>query len=99
MNTVHLFGFSVAGKLNRVNRIQERALRIVYKNYVSTFEQLLEKDSSVSIRIRNLQVLANEIFKVRNNLPPPIVQNIFRTTEPICSLRRDTIFESRRIET
>ena len=34
---------------NRINRIQERALRIVYKDYVSTFAQLLEKDSSVSI--------------------------------------------------
>ena len=32
-------------------------------------------------------------------LSPPIVQNIFRTTEPAYSLRRDTIFESRRIQT
>ena len=61
--------------------------------------QLLQKDSSVSIHIRNLQVLATEIFKARNNLSPPIVQNIFRTTEPAYSLRRDTIFESRRIQT
>ena len=65
---------------NRINRIQERALRIVYKDYVSTFAQLLEKDSSVSIHIRNLQILATEIFKARN-------------------VRRDTIFESHRIQT
>ena len=82
-----------------MNRIQERALRIVYKDYVSTFAQLLEKDSSVSIHIRNLQVLATEIFKAKNNFSPPIIQNIFRTSEPACSLRRDTIFESRRIQT
>ena len=49
--------------------------------------------------IRNLQVLATEIFKARNNLSLPIVQNIFRTSEPAYSLRRDTIFESRRIQT
>ena len=84
---------------NRMNRIQERALRIVYKDYVSTFAQLFEKDSSVSFHIRNLQVLATEIFKARNNLSPPIVQNIFRTTEPVYSLRSDTIFESCRIPT
>ena len=82
-----------------MNRIQERALRIVYKDYVSTFAQLLEKDSSVTIHIRNLQVLSTELFKARNNLSPPIIQNIFRTTEPAYSLRRDTIFESRRIQT
>ena len=82
-----------------MNRIQERALRIVCKDYVSNFAQLLEKDSPVTIHIRNLQVLATEIFKERNNLSPPIVQNIFRTTEPAYSLRRDTIFESLRIQT
>ena len=79
-------------------RIQECALRIVYKDHVSTFAQLLKKDSSVSIHIRNLQVLATEIFKARNNFSPPIVQNIFRTTELAYMLRRDTVLESRRIE-
>ena len=53
-----------------MNRIQERALRIVYKNYVSTFAQLLKKDSSLSIHIRNLKVLATKMFKARNNLSP-----------------------------
>ena len=84
---------------NRMNRIQGRALRIVYKDYVSTFAQLLEKDSSVSIHIRNLQVLATEGFKARNNLCPPIIQNILRATEPAYCLRRDTVFESRRMQT
>ena len=51
---------------NHMNRMQERAVRIVYKDYVSTFPQLLEKDSSVTIHIRNLQVLATELFKARN---------------------------------
>ena len=32
---------------NRMNRIQERTLRIAYKDYVSTFAQLLEKGSPV----------------------------------------------------
>ena len=75
---------------NRMNRIQERAQRIVYKdcfNFCTT-------DTSVLIHIRNLQVLVTEIFKVRNNLSPSIVQNIFRTTEPAYMLRRDSIFES-----
>ena len=72
---------------NSLNRIQERALRIVYEDYVSTFPQLFEKGSSVSIHIRNLHVLATETSKARNNLSPPIVQNIVRTTEPDYSLR------------
>ena len=74
-----------------MNRIQGCALRIVYKDYVSTFAQLFEKDSSVSTHIRNLQIFVTGIFKARNNLSLPIVQNIFRTTELAYSLRRDTI--------
>ena len=80
-------------------RIQKHAQTIVYKDYVSAFAQLLEKDSSVSIHIRNLQVLATENVKARNNLSPPIIQNILRATEPAYCLRRDTVFESRRMQT
>ena len=76
---------------NCMNRIQERALRIVCKDYFLTIAQLLENDSSASTHIRNLQVLATEIFKTRNNLSPSIVQNIFKTTEPGHSLCRGTI--------
>ena len=39
---------------NLINRIHERALRIVYKDHNSTFQELLNKDNSVSIHHRNL---------------------------------------------
>ena len=47
---------------HRINSIHERALRVTYQNYQSTFLQLLQKDNSVTIYQRNLQVLAAEIF-------------------------------------
>ena len=34
---------------NKINRLHERALRIVYKNANLTFQELLELDNSVSI--------------------------------------------------
>ena len=42
---------------NKINRIHERALRIAYKDNVSTFEKLLEMDNSVTVHQRNLQLL------------------------------------------
>ena len=42
-------------KNKNINRLHERCLRIIYKDMVSTFEHLLEKDSSVSIHTRNLR--------------------------------------------
>ena len=54
-------------KLNsRVNKLHERALRIVYQDYASSFTELLEKDNSTTIRNRNIQLLATELFKVKN---------------------------------
>ena len=42
---------------NHINRIHERALRIIYQDDNSTFEELLAKDGSFKIHDRNLQGL------------------------------------------
>ena len=57
-----------------------RALRLVHDDYTSFFEDLLAKDGSVSIHHRNIQNVAIEMFKVKNNLCPEIVQSIFSQT-------------------
>jgi len=62
---------------SRINRIHERALRIVYADYISSFDELLIKDKSVKIHDRNLQFLAIEIFKVLNGLSPKLMDEIF----------------------
>ena len=62
---------------NRINNIDERALRIVYRDYESTFQQFLKQNKSVSIHQRNLQILATEIFKTKNGLRPVIMDDVF----------------------
>ena len=58
---------------NRINNIRERALRLTYKDSKYSFKQLLEKDHSVTVHPKNLQVLVTEIFKVKNNLAHDIM--------------------------
>ena len=55
---------------NKINKLHERALRIVYKNDNSTFQELLDKDNSITIHQRNLQRFAIEMYKVENNNLP-----------------------------
>ena len=43
---------------NKINKLHERSLRILYKDDCSTFEQLLAKDESVTMHDRNVQKLA-----------------------------------------
>ena len=83
---------------NRINKIHERALRLVYQNKNLSFSELLELDNAVTIHQRNLQVLVTEIFKVKNNLSPEIMKQVFDLQEPyhnLCcvnsQLRRENI--------
>ena len=53
---------------SKINRLHERCLRIVYNDKQSLFNELLEKDGSVSIRMRNIQISATEMYILINNL-------------------------------
>ena len=77
-----------------INNIHERALRIVYKDNNSSFAQLLEKASSVTIHLRNLQVLVIEIYKVLNNLSSPLMPALFKLKETKYSFRNETALVS-----
>ena len=46
---------------NKVKKIHERALRIVYRDKISNFTELLQKDNAVTVHKRHLQVLATEV--------------------------------------
>ena len=84
-------------KLNKkINRLQERAIRAVYKAKSSIFYQLLEKDKSVTIHTRNLQYLATEIFKVKIGISPIIMTKIFNFCDNTThNLRSAQILERR----
>ena len=62
---------------NKINRIHERALRIVYNDYTSSFEELLDKGESFSVHHSNIQTLAIELYKVTHNLSNNIFKEIF----------------------
>ncbi len=84
---------------NLINRIHERALRIVYKDHNSTFQELLNKDNSVSIHHRNLQKLVTEMYKVKNNLSPSIMKDVFKERNSPYGLRNNCTWTSSNIRT
>ena len=86
-------------KLNhRINRIHERALRIVYKDNESSFDDLLIKDDSFTIHERNIQTLAIELYKVAYNLSPKIMHLILPLNN-YANYPGENIFKSRNVKT
>ena len=63
---------------NKINRLHERDLRIVYSDFKSSFESLFMKDNSFSVHERNIQSLAIEIYKFLNGLSPSFLNKVFR---------------------
>ena len=83
----------------RINYIHKRALRLVYKYYNSSFDELLFKDHSFRIHHRNLKKLATEIFKVKLGLAPEIMEKVFPIIENPYDVRNETKFKSRNVHT
>ena len=71
---------------NKINRIHEQALRLVYQNNLS-LSKLLDLDNSVTVYQKNLQVLVTEIYKVKNGIAPEIMKDIFELQNPWYNLR------------
>ena len=68
---------------NNIKRIHGRAIPIVYRDKKSTFKELLEKHNSVTVHVKNLQVLVTEMYKVQNNCSPEIMNKAFPINETI----------------
>ena len=83
---------------NKINKIHERALKIVYGDTNATFEQLLIRDGSVTIHERNLQILGIELYKVVNGYSPKILMETFQLKEK-CIYQSKFPFSTQNVKT
>ena len=60
-----------------INRTIKRALKLLYEDYDSSFEQLLEKDGSITVLQRNIQNRMTEIYKTLHKINPAYMWELF----------------------
>ena len=84
---------------NKINRLHERTLRLVYNDHESSIEELLIIDNSLTIHERNIQRLTVEMYKVENNLTPVFVKSIFPLSTNPYNLRNKQSYEVENIHT
>ena len=52
----------------KIEKIQERALRILYNDFSSDFEPNLNKSGKSTMEVKRLRTLALKVFKTLNNM-------------------------------
>ena len=62
---------------DKINKLHERALRIVYNVTVTSVDELLVEDKTFTIHHQNIQSLAIEMYKTVNNLPGGNLREFF----------------------
>ena len=86
---------------NMINKLHERALRLVLNDHVSDFEALLRTNNDVSCHHRNIQMFMTELYKIKNEIAPPIMDSMlnrrnitynFRNLQEFQSEKKRTIF-------
>ena len=65
-----------------MERIQERALRAVFKSTSETYSELLTRAALPSLYQQRLQNIATLMYKVKTGLVPTYVTEIFNTDNP-----------------
>ena len=63
--------------LDKIESLDKRDLMLFLDDYVSSYEQLLEKSGKCSMNIRRLRFLCTEIYKTLNHLNPSFMKEIF----------------------
>ena len=84
---------------NMINKLHERSLRIILNDYSSDFNILLENNNDICNHHRNIQALLIEVFKMKNELAPPIMESILNKIFNTYNLRNFQKFATERKRT
>ena len=82
---------------HRIDRLHERALSISYVDYLTNFEELLEKDNIIPIYKPNLRIVATKMYKISSNLSPLSMKNMM-TEKKVDLTIRDQRLRLRRMK-
>ena len=83
----------------KVNKIHERALRIVYKDTHANYEALFKLDNAESVHQRNQQYVMTEVYKTKNRLNPSFMRELLKPRDLQYNLRNNNTLEIPEVRT
>lgn len=85
--------FCSKASANKMEKIQERALRFLFNDKISSYEDLLKRCDSTTLHLKRLKSICTEVFKSLNNLNPTFMNEMFVTKETPYNLRDQNILD------
>ena len=73
----NVWHFGSIGNLWKVEKVNKRALRVILKNYTSSYPELLALSKTNCIYVQNLHIILVECFKYVNGISPISLGNVF----------------------
>lgn len=70
--------FCSVSSTNKLEKVQERALRFVNNDYSSSISDLLKSTNTQPLHVRRLKQMACEVFKIVNKLSPEYINDLVK---------------------
>ena len=80
--------------IHKMNKIPERSLLSLLKNYKDGFQDLLRSSGYTSIHQRCIKSLLTEVFKYIHGLSSEIMNEVFSTTASIYNTQQFNVFKT-----
>ena len=72
-----VYFFTSRESINKIDKIQERALRFVLKDHISSYKELLLKSGFDPFRIYAVKCLMTELYKILEGMTPNYSSELF----------------------
>ena len=82
-----------------INRIHKRALRRLYNDFNSNFEELLARSGEKTVHLQNLEKLLLEVFKSLHQINPAFMWELFERKEVNYNLRNKDLLRIPKFQT
>ena len=76
----------------RIDKLHERALKLVYDDYETSFSNLFAIDGSFIVHQTNIETLLLEMYKIKHNLSESCLKDLFSVVNGNYNLRSQSDF-------
>ena len=68
--------------MDKLEKLQERCLRFVFKDFTSSYDNLVNRANLVTLTLTRLRVIAIEVYKALKGHSPTYLKNLFIKRSP-----------------